>query len=271
MPRLLTEKKAEWVRKQKEREMRENQNKQKEKEANKKNKGKGKASGPEEATEKKNTLSDPGDGHFALDVGQSTKKAEAANQAKMNARGGPPLVEKKRKRDEEEEERDYDPKRGECAWGREPSVRAKEAQEARQAAREAELARLTQERKAAEKAAKAKAAPSNSKTGGGHDAGGLRVGCARVGVCVWVRVCFVCCAVCCAVFCPWLHARARTPAHRHARTTGTNAKLARMERMMADMAAQMQANINAVQAGAAARQVRWGVHGAWHGISCLQT
>ena len=267
---MLTEKKAEWARKQKEREMRENQNKQKEKEANKKNKGKGKASGPEEATEKKNTLSDPGDGHFALDVGQSTKKAEAANQAKMNARGGPPLVEKKRKRDEEEEEQDeFDPIEGECAWGREPSVRAKEAQEARQVAREAELARLAQERKKDEKEAKAKAAPS--KAGEGHAAGGLRVGCARVGVCVWVRVCFVCCAVCCAVFCAWLHAHARTPAHRHARTTGTNAKLARMERMMADMAAQMQANINAVQAGAAVRQVRWGVHGAWHDISCLQT
>ena len=44
-----------------------------------------------------------------------------------------------------------------------------------------------------------------------------------------------------------------------------------VERMVADMAAQLQANINAVQAGAAARQVRWGVHGAWHGISCLQT
>ena len=96
---MLTEKKAEWARKQKEREMRENQKKQKEKEANKKNKGKGKASGPEEATEKKNTLSDPGDGHFALDVGQSTKKAEAANQAKINER-----ARRSASRGEEEEE-----------------------------------------------------------------------------------------------------------------------------------------------------------------------
>jgi hypothetical protein len=270
MPRLLTEKKAEWARKQGRLEMKENQKIQIEKEASKKNKGRGKPSGPEDAKEKKNTLKHPGDGHIALDVCQPAKKAEAANQAKMNARGGPPLVEKKRKRDEDEEERDYDPQKGECAWGREPSVRAKEAQEARQAAREAELARLTKERKKDEKEAKAKAAPS--KTGGGHEAGGLRVGCARVGVCVWVRVCFVGCAVCCAVFCAWLHAHARTPAHRHARTTGTNAKLARMERMMADMAAQMAAQMQAtMQAGAAVRQVRWGVHGAWHDISCLQT
>ena len=138
--------------------------------------------------------------------------------------------------------------------------------EKREAERKAEAESVKKQRKQDEKAA-----ASNKKAGEGHPAGGLRVGCARVGVCVWVRMCFVCCAVCCAVFCPWLHARARTPAHRHARTTGTNAKLARMERMMADMAAQMQANINAVQAGAAVRQVRWGVHGAWHGISCLQT
>ena len=271
MVQTIAERDRKAAEKKKEREVKENQKKQNEKEANKKNKGKGKPSGTEEAKEKKNTLSDPGDGLFCLDVGQpgSARKAEAANQAKMNARGGPPLVEKKRKRDEEEEERDYDPQKGECAWGREASVRVKKAQEARKAAREAELARLTKERKKDEKEAKAKAAPS--KAGEGHAAGGLRVGCARVGVCVWVRVCFVCCAVCCAVFCAWLHAHARTPAHRHARTTGTNAKLARMERMMADMAAQMQANINAVQAGAAARQVRWGVHGAWHGISCLQT
>ena len=82
MPRLLTEKKAEWVRKQKEREMKENQKKQNEKEANKKNKGKGKASGPEEATEKKNTLSDPGDGHFALDVGQKGRNGQPGQRPK---------------------------------------------------------------------------------------------------------------------------------------------------------------------------------------------
>ena len=41
---------------------------------------------------------------------------------------------------------------------------------------------------------------------------------------------------------------------------------------MADMAAQMAAQMQAtMQAGAAVRQVRWGVHAAWHDNSCLQT
>ena len=51
--------------------------------------------------------------------------------------------------------------------------------------------------------------------------------------------------------------------HPHARTTGFNARFARMERMMADMVAQHAAQMQAVmQPGAAVRQVRWGVHAA---------
>ena len=89
MPRLLTEKKAEWARKQKEKERKMEERKAKDNETESQDKGKGRPSGTEKAKEKKNTLSDPGDGHFALDVGQSAKKAEAANKAKLSARGGP--------------------------------------------------------------------------------------------------------------------------------------------------------------------------------------
>lgn len=269
MVRLLTEKKAEWARKQKEKERKMEERKAKDNETEQTDKGKAKQSGKGAQKPKKNTFTDPEEGFVCLDVGQPAKKAEAANKAKLSARGGPieEPTNKRKRGDDDEEEEDYDPNRGESSWGREKSDRQARMAKEREEARKAEAERLKKQRQQDEKEAK----PKPSKTGEGHAAGGLRVGCARVGVCVWVRVCFVCCAVCCAVFCAWLHAHARTPAHRHARTTGTNAKLARMERMMADMAAQMQANINAVQAGAAVRQVRWGVHGAWHGISCLQT